>query len=49
MEKEALTPEEQEIKRKSRVRLFALLVFVDLLLVGALVYEFIELFTHFNK
>lgn len=33
-----------ESKRKSRIRLFALLVFTDLLIVGYIVYEFIALF-----
>lgn len=44
-EKETLTPEELEMKRKSRIRLFGLLVVVDLLLVGYLVFEMILLFT----
>ena len=44
-EERSLTPEELEMKRKSRVRLFGLLVVVDLLLIGYFVYEMILLFT----
>ena len=44
-EERELTPEELEMKRKSRVRLFGLLVVVDLLLIGYFVYEMILLFT----
>lgn len=44
-EERTLTPEEIEMKRKSRVRLFGLLVVVDLLLIGYIVYEVILLFT----
>lgn len=44
-EERTLTPEELEMKRKSRVRLFGLLVVVDLLLIGYIVYEVILLFT----
>ena len=44
-EREELTPEELEMKRKSRVRLFGLLVVIDVLLVGYFVVELILLFT----
>ncbi|MBR0295393.1 MAG: hypothetical protein IJQ67_05785 [Bacilli bacterium] len=42
------TPEELEIKRKSRVRLFCLLVGIDLLLLGCLVYSVIEMVSNFK-
>ena len=44
-DREELTPEELEMKRKSRVRLFGLLVVIDVLLVGYFVVELILLFT----
>ena len=44
MKEEVLTPEEIESKRKSRNRLFGLLVFVDIAFLGYLIYEIIILF-----
>ena len=44
-DREELTPEELEMKRKSRVRLFGLLAVTDLLLIGYFVFEMILLFT----
>lgn len=44
-DRDDLTYEEQEMKRKSRVRLFGLLVAIDVLLVGYFVVELILLFT----
>ena len=44
-DRDDLTYEEQEMKRKSRVRLFGLLVVVDILLIGYFVVELILLIT----
>jgi hypothetical protein len=44
MEERTLTPEEVEVKRKSRIRLFALLLVIDLAVLGYIVYEVIALF-----
>ena len=41
----AMTIEELEMKKKSRFRLFVLLVVVDLALFGYLIYEMITAFT----
>ena len=45
MDEKTLTPEEVETKRKSRIRLFALLLVIDLAVLGYIVYEVITLFT----
>ena len=44
MEEKTLTPEEAEVKRKSRIRLFALLLVIDLAVPGYIVYEVVALF-----
>ena len=41
----AMTAEELEMRKKSRFRLFVLLIVVDLALFGYLVYEMITAFT----
>ena len=42
--KKVLTPEEQARKDKLNFRLFVLLIILDILLVGYLVYEMIKIF-----
>lgn len=45
-EEKVLTPEEQLRKDRVRLRLFALLIVVDVLLIGYLVFEMIMIFMH---
>ena len=44
-EKKELTPEEQVRKDRIRLRLFALLIILDILLIGYLVFEMIMIFS----
>ncbi len=44
-EKKELTPEEQVRKDRVRLRLFALLIILDVLLIGYLIFEMIMIFS----
>ena len=44
-EKKELTPEEQVRKDRIRVRLFVLLIILDVLLIGYLIFEMISIFS----
>lgn len=44
-EKKELTPEEQARKDRVRLRLFILLIFLDILLAGYLIFEMIVIIT----